>query len=97
MQAQGHVQMVIRTQLWDQDPQTASDAPRWRVLQGLDVALEPTMGREVIEGLEALGHKVILEAPEASFGFGGSQLIHRVEGGYVCGSDPRKDGQAAAF
>jgi gamma-glutamyltranspeptidase/glutathione hydrolase len=97
MQAQGHVQMVIRTQLWGQDPQTASDAPRWRILQGLDVALEPAVGREIIEGLEALGHKVILEAPEASFGFGGSQIIHRVEGGYVAGSDPRKDGQAAAF
>jgi gamma-glutamyltranspeptidase/glutathione hydrolase len=97
MQAQGHVQMVLRTQLWGQDPQTASDAPRWRITKGLEVALEPAVGREVIEGLQALGHEVVLEAPEASFGFGGSQLIHRVEGGYVCGSDPRKDGQAAAF
>ena len=30
IQAQGHLQIVLRTQLWDQDPQTAADAPRWR-------------------------------------------------------------------
>ncbi len=34
MQAQGHLQMTLRTQLWGQDPQTAADAPRWRVLSG---------------------------------------------------------------
>src|SRR5690606_17885953 len=43
MQAQGHLQMMLRTQLWGQDPQTAADAPRWRVIQGLDVAIESTM------------------------------------------------------
>ncbi|MEO0381879.1 MAG: gamma-glutamyltransferase family protein, partial [Pseudomonadota bacterium] len=37
MQAQGHVQMTLRTQLWDQDPQMAADAPRWRVVEGLGV------------------------------------------------------------
>jgi gamma-glutamyltranspeptidase/glutathione hydrolase len=35
MQAQGHVQMVLRTQLFGQDPQMAADAPRWRVTDGL--------------------------------------------------------------
>ncbi|MEF2071190.1 gamma-glutamyltransferase family protein [Consotaella aegiceratis] len=97
MQAQGHVQMVLRTQAHAQDPQTAADAPRWRVIHGREVAIEPAFGDATLSALADLGHAVKLEAPDASFGFGGAQLIHRIEGGYVAGSDPRKDGQAAGF
>ena len=97
MQAQGHLQMVLRTQAWGQDPQTAADAPRWRVVDGMDVALEPDIGAAVSEGLAGLGHRVFAEEPDGTFGFGGAQLVRRIEGGYVCGSDPRKDGCAAAF
>jgi gamma-glutamyltranspeptidase/glutathione hydrolase len=97
MQAQGHVQMVIRTMLWNQDPQTAADAPRWRFLSGLDVAVEPGLGEAAIAGLTARGHRISVELPDASYGFGGAQLIRRIEGGYIAGSDPRKDGCAAGF
>ena len=98
MQAQGHMQMVLRTQLWDQDPQMAVDAPRWRVTDGLGLALESTLPRSTIETLEGLGHQISLEAPDNAFGFGGAQLIHRLgERGYVAGSDPRKDGAAIGF
>ena len=97
MQAQGHVQMVLRTQIWGQDPQAASDAPRWRILQGLEVALELTMRQDLREGLAARGHVIKTETPDQSFGFGGSQLIQRIDGGYVAGSDPRKDGHAGGF
>jgi gamma-glutamyltranspeptidase/glutathione hydrolase len=97
MQAQGHLQMMLRTQVWGQDPQTASDAPRWRVISGLDVVLETSMASQTIDRLEALGHKVSTEKPDSSFGFGGAQLIHRIAGGYVAGSDSRKDGHAAGF
>lgn len=97
MQAQGHVQMVLRTQAWGQDPQTAADAPRWRVISGLDVAVEAAVGESLLADLAARGHAVISEAPDASFGFGGAQLVHRIDGGYAAGSDPRKDGQAAGF
>jgi len=97
MQAQGHLQMMLRTQVWGQDPQTASDAPRWRTLSGLDLALESSMNAATVERLVQLGHKVVLEAPDASFGFGGAQLVQRIEGGYVGGSDSRKDGHAAGF
>lgn len=97
IQAQGHVQMVLRTQLWEQDPQTAVEAPRWRVMDGLRVAMEPAFGEQVLGGLVALGHEIIRESPETAFGFGGAQLVHRIEGGYVAGSDPRKDGQAGGF
>jgi len=97
MQAQGHVQMVLRTQVFGQDPQTASDAPRWRFMAGRKVAVEWTMPEPVVSGLAALGHEMVREAPDASFAFGGAQLIHRSEGGYIAGSDHRKDGMAVGY
>ncbi|MCV6585275.1 MAG: gamma-glutamyltransferase family protein [Marinibacterium sp.] len=98
MQAQGHVQMVLRTQLFGQDPQMAVDAPRWRVTQGLGVACETTMDPATLDRLRAMGHELSLEAPDNAFGFGGAQLIHRLpDRGYVAGSDPRKDGAAIGF
>lgn len=98
IQAQGHVQLLLRTQLWGQDVQSAADAPRWRMIEGLDVACEPSMSEALIDGLRAMGHKVTVESPDNAFGFGGAQLVHRLPGGgYAAGSDPRKDGQAAGF
>lgn len=98
IQAQGHIQLLLRTLLWGQDPQTAADAPRWRMIKGLEVACEPTMSAALIDGLKRLNHTVQVEAPDNAFGFGGAQLVQRLsDGSYVAGSDPRKDGQAAGF
>lgn len=98
MQPQGHVQMVLRTALWGQNPQAAADAPRWRVVEGRTVALEDTIGAATVDALRDLGHDVTATAPEQSFAFGGAQLVRRLpDGGYVAGSDPRKDGLAAGF
>ncbi len=98
MQAQGHVQMALRTQLWGQDVQTAADAPRWRVTEGLGVSCEEAMDRKTIQVLAGMGHDIIIEKPDLAFGFGGAQLIHRLDsGGYAGGSDPRKDGGAYGF
>lgn len=98
MQAQGHVQMVLRTQLWGQDPQMAVDAPRWRVTEGLGVACETTLPEATLARLRDMGHALTLEAPDNAFGFGGAQVIARLENGaYVGGSDPRKDGAAVGF
>jgi len=98
MQAQGHVQMVLRTQIWGQDPQMAIDAPRWRVTQGLDIACEDTMPAPILQALTSMGHRISLEAPDNAFGFGGAQLICRLgDAGYAAGSDSRKDGHAVGF
>ena len=97
MQAQGHLQMVLRSILWDQDPQAAADAPRWRFVAGRTVAIESTIGAATLEALGAMGHAIEVEAPDASFGFGGAQLIRRIPGGYAAGSDPRKDGCAVGY
>ena len=97
IQAQGHVQMVLRMENFGQDPQTAIDAPRWRVLDAKRVAIEPDIGKEALAGLEAMGHEVTFDAPGEAFGFGGAQAIRRIASGYVAGSDHRKDGQAVGF
>jgi gamma-glutamyltranspeptidase / glutathione hydrolase len=55
------------------------------------------MDETLASGLAARGHAVVRESPDDAFGFGGAQLIQRVEGGYVAGSDPRKDGQAVGY
>jgi gamma-glutamyltranspeptidase/glutathione hydrolase len=89
--------MVVRTMLWNQDPQKAADAPRWRFVSGLDVAVEPAIGEATIAALVSRGHRIGVEPPDASYGFGGAQLIRRIEGGYIAGSDPRKDGCAGGF
>jgi len=98
MQAQGHLQMVLRTQIWEQDVQTAADAPRWRITERLGIACETAMPMSALQILSDLGHQITLETPDAAFGFGGAQLIHRLDsGGYAGGSDPRKDGCAIGF
>jgi gamma-glutamyltranspeptidase/glutathione hydrolase len=98
MQAQGHVQMVLRTQAWGQDVQSAADAPRWRFVEGRTVACEETMPEATRAALSSMGHEIVVEAPDNAFGFGGAQLIRRLPGGgYMAGSDPRKDGCAIGF
>ena len=51
MQAQGHVQMVLRAQVWGEDPQMAVDAPRWRFIEGLKLACEDVMPAETLKYL----------------------------------------------
>lgn len=98
MQAQGHLQMVLRTQLWGQDVQTVANAPRWRVTEGLGVSCEKAMDPVMLAELSALGHNILVEEPDLATGFGGAQLIHTLDGGgYAGGSDPRKDGGAYGF
>ncbi|WP_299451108.1 gamma-glutamyltransferase family protein [uncultured Pigmentiphaga sp.] len=97
MQAQGHVQLIVRTQLFGQNPQAASDAPRWQVVSGREVLVEAAMPESVVEGLQARGHVVRKQAPQAAFAFGGAQIIVRERQGYVAGSDHRKDGAAVGF
>ena len=95
MQAQGHIQLILRTELWGQDPQTAIDAPRWRFDHGQQLAVEKSMPPKTIKFLSEMGHHIKIEGYDNSFGFGGAQIIKKLENGnYIAGSDPRKDGQA---
>ena len=95
MQHQGHVQMVNRIFDHGQNPQAASDAPRWHVYPDYSVGFEPLVPDSVLQDLAARGHSVKREPLEHVFG--GAQLILRTADGYVAGSDHRKEGHAAGF
>ena len=94
MQAQGHLQMVVRLVDYRQNPQAAADAPRWQLFGGLQVGVDQGFAPQVLDDLAGRGHQVEELARE---GFGGAQLIHRLETGYCAASEPRKEGQAVGF
>ncbi len=91
MQPQGHAQMMIRIFQYGQNPQTAIDAPRWRVMDDLKVILETGFENNIYKDLSRLGHQV---SKERFYKFGGAQIIYKFENGYLGASDWRKDGQA---
>ena len=95
MQAQGHLQMMIRIFAGHQNPQAAADAPRWYLDEDSHLSLEPGFGPEVREGLKKRGHLLTGGAPTSVYG--GAQLIYRLSDGYCAASDPRKDGQAVGY
>ncbi len=94
MQPQGHAQMMIRIFEYQQNPQTAVDAPRWRIMQGLKVNLETGFNKETQEHIKKRGHQVY---KGHYFEFGGAQIIYKLDDGYLAASDPRKDGQAVGY
>ena len=94
MQPQGQAQMMIRIIQYGQNPQTAIDAPRWRVMDNLEVILETGFKNNVYKDLSLLGHQV---SKELFYKFGGAQLIYKLDDGYLGASDWRKDGQAVGY
>ncbi len=95
MQAQGHLQMMARIFAYGQNPQAASDAPRWYLFEDFRLALEPGFEPATAVSLAARGHAIA--GDDAGARFGGAQLIHKVEGGWLAASDSRKDGQAVGY
>ena len=95
MQHQGHVQMVSRIFDFGQNPQEASDAPRWHVYPDFTVGLERVMPQAILDGLRQRGHDVSFEDKESVFG--GAQLIQTLSSGYVGASDHRKEGYVGGF
>lgn len=95
MQAQGHFQMMLRVFLYGQNPQAASDAPRWHLREDGVVCLEKGFEPAVADELETRGHTV--ERDHVEHLFGGAQLIYKLDDGYCAGSDHRKEGLAIGF
>lgn len=95
MQPQGHLQMVTRLVDYGQNPQAASDAPRWLVNNDFSVSLEPGFDSNVASNLASRGHAISYATDDHQFG--GAQLIVRTENGYIAGSDHRKEGLAVGF
>jgi gamma-glutamyltranspeptidase/glutathione hydrolase len=96
MQAQGHIQMVIRLVDYKQNPQACSDGARWIVNHDHSVSVEDAVPASVKEELTRRGHRLV-PSDRPMFGFGGAQLIHKLEDGYCAASDHRKDGCAIGF
>ena len=96
MQAQGHVQMMVRLAAFGQNPQAMSDSPRFRVEPGPVLNLEAHLPADVVDALRARGHRVVV-APRDSMEFGSAQLIYKTADGYIAASDSRRDGQAVGF
>ena len=100
MQPQGHVQTLVRMLDYQQNPQAACDAPRWRYNEGLVINVESAMDPNTVKGLQALGHQ--MEVINDSYqDFGSGQFIWRMGDpkvqGYVAASDSRRDGLVAGF
>lgn len=95
MQAQGHLQMMLRIFVHGQNPQAASDAPRWLLEKDGRVSIEQGFDPEVIQALIERGHELKFDTKEQFFG--GAQLIYAMQDGYCGASDHRKEGLVAGF
>jgi len=95
MQPQGHVQVLTRIADHRQNPQAACDGPRFRWIQGLQVSYEKGFPESTLDELRRRGHDLV--AVDDYNQFGSCQAIWRLDDGYFAASDPRRDGQAAAF
>ncbi|NSX16361.1 gamma-glutamyltransferase [Cupriavidus taiwanensis] len=100
MQPQGHVQTVVRMLDYNQQPQAACCAPRWKVNRDFTLDVEGTMDPATVAGLKARGHQ-LKSVDDPYMDFGSGQFIWRLsddaEHGYVAASDSRRDGQAVGF
>ena len=93
MQPQGQLQIASRLEDHRANPQSALDAPRWQVSEGLRLDVEPGFTQATLDELAKRGHEVKV-AREKSITFGRAQCIQRVEHGYIAASDSRGDAQA---
>jgi len=95
MQPQGHTQVMVRIADYGQNPQAASDGPRFRWVQGMDVSVEGGFPAATLEALKARGHRIVTVDDYNQFGC--AQMIWKLDGGYFAASDPRRDGQAVGY
>ena len=96
IQPQAHLQTMVRLIDHGANPQAVLDAPRWKINTGISLDMEASAAPELRAGLAALGHQ-FASIPDSYMDFGAGQFIVRTDHGYIAGSDPRRDGQAAGY
>jgi len=96
MQPQGHVQVMVRLADYGQNPQACADGPRYRVVDGLRVNVEPGFSKRRWRNSSAAATSS-RKLAQGYLDFGSAQLIYKLEDGYLGASDPRRDGQAVGF
>ena len=106
MQPQGHIQLLVNALDLDMGLQEAIDAPRYRILEGDEVAFEATLDAELVADLRRRGHQQVTGDPPPSDWIaphafvrsfkGSAQMIrfHREHGSLEGATDPRLDGVA---
>lgn len=94
-QPTGHTHVMTNMFDFGMDPQEALDSPRIFWNDDGVLELEPTLGKDVFDGLKAKGHPV----GWTSSPHGGGQIIelNHESGVLIAGSDPRKDGCAMGY
>ncbi len=97
MQPQGHLQVASNLIDLGLDPQRALDAPRFRVIEGRKVTLEPGAPEAVVEELRKRGHEIVAPTSPGSFGRGQIIMLDPETGALAAGSDPRADGCAIGY
>ncbi len=97
MQPQGHLQVIMNMIDFHMDPQKALDAPRWQLMEGNRITVEPGFKDSTLKGLIEKGHRVEIENNLGSFGRG--QIIYRdpVTKVYQGGTEKRCDGTIASY
>ncbi|WP_047152474.1 gamma-glutamyltransferase family protein [Aneurinibacillus tyrosinisolvens] len=97
MQPQGHVQVIMNTIDFLLNPQAALDRPRWRWLKDKVIEVEPAFPDYIAQALSRKGHHI--KRAQDSNGFGRGQIIWRnpETGVLTGGTEPRTDGQMAAW
>jgi gamma-glutamyltranspeptidase/glutathione hydrolase len=90
----GHVYVMSNLTDYRMDPQEAIDCPR-AFFEGEEIVVEASVPRSVVEGLQALGHRV----RQRELPWGGAQIvaIDRDNGVLIGASDARKDGMALGY
>ncbi|MFZ2445494.1 MAG: gamma-glutamyltransferase family protein [Syntrophobacteraceae bacterium] len=97
IQPQGHVMVMANTIDFQLNPQAALDAPRFRWMGGRTVDVESHFPPSTADDLVRMGHD-IKRGAAGDFDFGRGQIIWRDKEGVLAGgSEPRTDGQVAAW
>jgi gamma-glutamyltranspeptidase / glutathione hydrolase len=93
-QAQTHLQLLVRIVNDGEDPQSAIDAPRWRVSAAdWTVTAESRLGGSAIDDLRRRGQSVTVVGKYDSR-MGHAHAIEVRPDGYAAGTDPRTEGSA---
>jgi gamma-glutamyltranspeptidase/glutathione hydrolase len=97
MQPQGHAQVIMNTVDFHLNPQAALDAPRWQWVNGKTIQVEPHFPDHIAQALVRKGHQI--QKTVDTGGFGRGQIIWRdpKTGVLAGGTEPRTDGQVAAW
>lgn len=97
MQPQGHVQVIMNTIDFHMNPQAALDAPRWQWSKEKVVLVEPGFPDHLAQALARKGHAIQRTLVSGSFGRGDIIWRDSKTGVLTAATEPRTDGQVAAW